>query len=160
MGAAKVIVSGRKPFKLEIAKTIGADIVVDATKEDLVESVMRETEGKGVSVVLETSGNSDVINQCAFVVKQFAYIILLGFYEENVKDFDIDKLVTKQAHIQGILGEYGLPQQVMDIMVKSKISLKPLITHRFLFDEAIEAMKTANEKNDTKIKMLVKVSEE
>ena len=43
-------------------------------------------------------------------------------------------------------------------MEKGKISLKPLITHRFKFGEAIEAMRTENEKNDTEIKMLVEIA--
>jgi threonine dehydrogenase-like Zn-dependent dehydrogenase len=43
-------------------------------------------------------------------------------------------------------------------MKENKISLKPLVTHRFKFYEAIEAMKTADEKNDTKIKMLIEIS--
>jgi 2-desacetyl-2-hydroxyethyl bacteriochlorophyllide A dehydrogenase len=157
MGAEKIFVSGRKPYKLNVAKTMGADRTINVTTEDLTGIVMKETGGKGVDIVIDTSGNPDAFNQCIDVVAQGGVIILIGFYENNLKDFDIDKLVTKSIRLQGILGEFGLPQQVIDIMEKEKISLKPLITHRFRFDEAIEAMKTANEKNDTKIKMLVEI---
>lgn len=159
MGAAKVILSGRKPYKLEVGETMGANVVINATKEDLIGIVMEETGGKGVNVVIETSGNANVVNQCIDLVKPGGIIALIGFYEETVKNFDIDKIVTKQIHFQGILGEFGLPKKVIDIMVREKISLKPLITHRFKFDEAIDAMKTADEKNDTKIKMLVEITQ-
>lgn len=159
MGAARVIISGRKEIKLDVAVTMGADVTINATKEDLVGIVMKETGGKGVDVVLETSGNADAINRSVDTVKHGGIVALIGFYEDNVKDFDIDKLVTKRVCFQGILGEFGLPQEVINIMVKEKISLIPLITHRFKFEKAIDAMRTANEKNDTKIKMLVEIGQ-
>jgi 2-desacetyl-2-hydroxyethyl bacteriochlorophyllide A dehydrogenase len=158
MGAEKIFISGRKPYKLNVGKNMGAEVTINATKEDLIKIVMEETGGKGADIVLETSGNTDVFSQCIDVVTRGGMVTLIGFYDKNLNDFDIDKLVTKQVHLQGILGEFGLPQQVINIMEKEKISLKPLITHRFRFGEAIEAMKTANEKNDTKIKMLVEIA--
>jgi 2-desacetyl-2-hydroxyethyl bacteriochlorophyllide A dehydrogenase len=159
LGAEKVIISGRKDYKLDIGRNMGADVAINSTKKDLCKIIMDETGGKGIDVILETSGNVEVIEQCLEAIAFGGSISLIGFYEENVIDFDIDRLVTKRVQLNGILGEYGLPLQVISIMEQKKISLKPLITHRFIFDEAIEAMRTANEKNDTKIKMLVKIGQ-
>jgi len=160
MGAAVVMISGRKEFKLQVGKAMGADAAINATKEDLAEIVMRKTGGLGADVVIETSGNEDAVSGCIDAVRTGGIISLIGFYENNVKDFDIDRIVTRAVTLKGILGEYGAPQGVIDIIENEKISLKPLITHRFKFSEAIEAMNTANEKNDTKIKKLVEISEE
>jgi len=159
MGAAVVMVSGRKEFKLQVGKAMGANAVINATKEDLVELVMKETGGMGVDVVIETSGNATAISGCLEAVRTGGIIALIGFYENNVKDFDIGKIVTKNITIKGIIGEFGAPQGVIELIKKDHISMKSLITHRFMFSEAIDAMKTAGEKNDTKIKMLVKIAE-
>ncbi|NLZ54768.1 MAG: alcohol dehydrogenase catalytic domain-containing protein [Thermoanaerobacteraceae bacterium] len=80
-GARKVFLSGRKAFKLEKGQQMGADAVVNVTNEDLKDFIMKNTEGKGVDVIIETSGNIKVINQCMELVKNSATIVLIGFYE-------------------------------------------------------------------------------
>lgn len=42
--------------KFEFARNIGADVVIDYTKDDYISAIMRETEGRGVDVVLDTIG--------------------------------------------------------------------------------------------------------
>jgi 2-desacetyl-2-hydroxyethyl bacteriochlorophyllide A dehydrogenase len=160
MGAGKVFISGRKPFKLAVALQMGADFAVNSVEEDLAGIIRRETDGKGVDAVIETSGNIHVINSCMDLVRSRGIIALIGFYEKNHKDFNIDALVMKAATMKGILGDFGTPREVIDMRLKGNFSFKPLITHVFRLDEAIWAMKTAEERNDTKIKMLVKVSED
>ena len=156
-GAAKVLLSGRKKFKLDVGKTVGADAVVNVTKEDLRDFIMKNTEDKGVDVIIETSGNIEILNQCLDVAKPKALIALIGFYEKNLNDFNIDKFVVNRLQMKGILAELGLVQEVIGMMASESLNLKSLITHKLKFNEAIEAMRTANEKNDTKIKMLVEI---
>jgi len=158
MGIGKVIISGRKPYKLEVAKTMGADVAVNVTKEDLKETVMRETNGKGADIIVETSGNINTPNQCVEMIKTGGFIALVGFYEMRLDGFHIDAFVMKAALMRGITGELGLPRQVIDLMVREKISLKPLITHRFRFEEVVRVFETAGRLNDTKIKMMVEMS--
>jgi L-iditol 2-dehydrogenase len=156
-GAGRVLLSGRKPSKLAVGKAMGADAVVNVTEEDLAGFVKKHTAGKGVDSVLETSGNIQTVSQCLSVVAQRGIIALIGFFETALNGFNIDALVFKEVQLQGIMGEFGLAEQVIEIMAQRKMSLKPLITHRIPFDAAINAMKTANEKSETKIKMLVEV---
>jgi Threonine dehydrogenase and related Zn-dependent dehydrogenases len=157
MGAGKVMISGRKPYKLEVAELMGVDVIINSTSQDLKTAVLKETDGKGANVIIETSGNIAVINQCADILKYGGIMALIGFYEANLHDFNIDKFVMKCAQMKGILGELGMPQDVINMRQKGNFSFRPLITHTFDFDDAIEAMRTAEEKNDTKIKMLVKI---
>ena len=79
MGVKKLIISGRKPYKLDIAKKVGADTAVNVTCEDLKEIVMKETGGKGVDIVIETSGNIGTLNQCVQLVRKKGMIALIGF---------------------------------------------------------------------------------
>ncbi len=157
MGASRIIVGGRKPFKLDAARVMGADLTVDVTKEDLAAAVFKETEGKGVDIVLETSGNISTISQCIDAVQRAGFIGLIGFYDINLHDFNIDKFVMKSLHMKGILGEFGLPQEVINLREKGAFSLKPLITHRYGFDEAINAFLEAKDLNDTRLKMMVQI---
>ncbi|MDR3644692.1 MAG: alcohol dehydrogenase catalytic domain-containing protein [Clostridia bacterium] len=157
-GASKVIVSGRKPFKLDVARQVGADEVINATQEDLVEFVMKVTGDAGVDAVIETSGDANLLNQCVAAAKQGAPIVLIGFFESRLNDFDIAQFMMKRQHLYSALGKIGLAREIGGILASGKINVHPLITHRFCFEDTIDAMKSAGERNDTKIKMMVQIS--
>ena len=83
-GASKVIVAGRRDFKLELAKKFGADITVNTSKEDLVARVMEITDGEGVDVVLETSGAVEMLHTAVEVAKSGCRISCVAFYEKPI----------------------------------------------------------------------------
>lgn len=158
VGVPKVLLSGRKQYKLAIGKKMGADSIVDITKENLKDFIMENSEGKGVDAVIETSGNIETITQSLEVLRPKGILSLIGFYETTLNHFPIDQLVLNQLQIKGTAGEFGLIQEVTEMISSCGLDLKPIITHRFKFNEAVEAIKTAKNKNDTKIKMLVVMS--
>jgi Threonine dehydrogenase and related Zn-dependent dehydrogenases len=158
LGAGKVVVSGRKRSKLLVGKAMGADAAIETTSKDLEEAVLEATGGKGVNTVIETSGNIITINQCINVLQKKGTLMLIGFYEAMLDSFNIDRFVTNQLVVKGIMGEFGLTQKIIDIMAEDRLNLKPLITHRYKFDEAVNVMKNASELNANKIKILVEMN--
>ncbi len=156
MGIPRVLLSGRKQYKLDIGKRMGADITVDITKESLQDAVRTNTGGKGVDAVVETSGNIPAVTESVNLLKTKGVLSLLGFYETDLDHFPIDKLVLGQLQIKGTAGEFGTIQEVIRL-ISDGLDLKPMITHRFGFDEAVEAIRTAKDKNDTKIKMMIEM---
>ena len=158
LGAGKIYVAGRKASKLDVAKTIGADEVVNSTEQDLTKEIMRLTDGRGVDLVWEASGNPDVINDCIMCTAKNGDIALLGFYEEDVPSFDVDRIVTKSITMKGILGMLGLLEQTVNLLSINKKLLAPLLTHTFPFEDVIRVFETADDKADTKIKMLIKIA--
>jgi len=70
LGASPVILTGTRERRLEMGKRLGADHVVDVTKEDAVAAVARLTGGKGVHYVLECSGAPNALNEAARMVNR------------------------------------------------------------------------------------------
>ncbi len=60
-GAAKVILSEPSEKRRELAKHLGADIVIDPTKEDFVEAVLESTRGMGAKLYLEATGLPQIV---------------------------------------------------------------------------------------------------
>ncbi len=156
-GVKKLLLAGRKDGKLEVGKIMGADITVNVTKESLKDIVMRETDGEGVSAVIETSGAISSINEALDYIADSGIISLIGFYEKELNGFNIDKVVLGKIQIRGVAGE-PVMQEVIDLMASGALKLKPLITHKVSFDEAIDAFINITEKNESKIKILVEVT--
>ena len=157
---AKVILAGRTDGKLEIGKKLGADITVNIRRENLEELILRETDGLGCDLVLETSGNMDAVNQCVRLCCYGGVASLIGFYEKPIDAFPIDVLVGKKVTVAGVMGNYGVPAEVIRILEEDKIDLTPIITHIISMDELPEAMMNPASLPGDRIKVLVKMGQE
>lgn len=156
-GFKTIILSGRKQGKLEIGKAMGADIVINVIKEDIKSFIFEMTSGIGVDAIIETSGNISSINPCLDILKPKGILALVGFYETNLGDFNVDKLVINAIQIKGIVGEFGYIPGIIGMISTQGLDLKPMITHRFKFAEAVDAIRTAGGINDTRVKMMVEM---
>lgn len=159
-GADKVILSGRKDGKLEVGRTMGADICINTTREAMEEIVSQETNGAGVDVIVETSGNVKLIPEVLRMAANGAYIGLIGFYEREVTNFAIDEIVMKSLSVRGVMGEFEMPGELLEILATGKMQLKPMISHIIPFEQTAEVMKHADDYADTKIKILAEVAGE
>ena len=157
-GADQVVLSGRSDEKLEIGKKMGADVVLNVTKESLAEYMSRQPDGFGFDVVIETSGNIDTIPECLKVAKYCGQVGLIGFYEKTVPDFEIDDIVMNSLSVKGIMGRFGMPKTMLSILQTGKIDLKPLITHQIPFEETADAMQDMSRFGRNRIKLMVSVS--
>ena len=156
-GADKVLLGGRTEEKLAVGRTMGADGCVNTRKTNVVGLVQKETAGKGVDAVIETSGNVAVIPDILAAAAPGAQISLIGFYEKGVPDFPIDDIVTKSLWVGGVMGEFGTPAEVLEILKTGKLDLKPLITHVIPFGRTADVMTNISQYRD-RIKIMVKIA--
>ena len=77
-GASMVIVSEIVDYREELAKKMGADYIIDPTRNDLPKKIKELTNGEGVDVVLEMSGHPDAIEQGFRSIKKAGRYSLLG----------------------------------------------------------------------------------
>lgn len=157
---AKVILVGRTDGKLEIGRKLGADVTINARREDVVEAVQRETNGLGAEMVLETSGNLDAVNQCVLSACYGGTVSFIGFYESGIDAFPIDVVVSRKITVGGVMGDYGTPAQVIRILEKDKIDLKPIISHVITMDELPGVMMNPGRLQGDRIKVMVRIAED
>ncbi len=157
-GINKVLLSGRNPFKLDIAKTMGADIIIDC-KNNSVGKVTREHTGTGADLVIECSGNISTIEDAVDAVRPGGHISLIGFYEKQLNDFKIDNFVMKSATIMGVMGKFGAPKRVIDIMQKNNIDLSPLITQECTLEQAAQVIAQKDGADNRRIKTIISINE-
>lgn len=143
-GAGNVIVIGRNPVKLEIAKKLGVTGIINSKECNVSEEILKITGGKYADYILECSGNADVIQTMFQIAAQKAMIAAIGFYERKISDFDIDSMVSKEITITGIMGEYGNLEAVLKIMEKNDLKLKNIITDIVSFNDCDKAFQPEN----------------
>jgi threonine 3-dehydrogenase len=145
MGARTVIAVEPNDYRLDLAKRMGADVVVDPAGEDPVRAVLAATEGHGAEVVLEMSGNARAIDQGTRMLARGGRMSLLGLPDGPVPLDLTDQVIFKEARLQGITGRemFRTWEQTQILLGSGLVDVQPVLTHRFplaRFAEAFEVM--------------------
>jgi threonine 3-dehydrogenase len=145
-GATRVIASDVSPYRLELAREMKADAVIDVSREDFVARVQELTDGRGLDGVLEMSGNPKAMRDGLRALRNGGRLSLLGLPTEPF-DLEWNELVIfKGITLQGIVGRrmYETWDQLDQLLRSGRLDLRPAITHTMpmeRFDEAIALLR-------------------
>jgi threonine 3-dehydrogenase len=135
-GAKKVVTVEPSPFRLDLARRLGSDAVVNPTSDNVKHRVMDETGGEGADVVLEMSGNATAIGQSLQVLRSGGFLSLLGIPSRPVVLDLADGVIFKGATVQGISGRrmFETWYQTRGFL-DSGMDLSAVITHELPLSE-------------------------
>jgi L-iditol 2-dehydrogenase len=126
-GASKVLVADIDRTRLETAKSVGADETLLLSGNDLVKEILRQTEGRGVDLVLEAVGRQETIAASIASVRKGGTVTLIGNISPEVK-IPLQAVVSRQIRLQGSCASSGEYPQAMELLANGKIKVKSLIT--------------------------------
>jgi L-iditol 2-dehydrogenase len=156
LGAHPVILTGTRDNRLERGMELGADHVVNVTKEDPVAAVHRLSGGKGADYVLECSGAPNAVNEAARMVNRGGKICLAAFPHEPVP-VDIAHIVRNNIYLYGIRGEgKSATHRAEAFMRQKRFDARKIHTHTFALDDLPTALRYAKDRVDDAIKVVVK----
>ena len=157
LGASPVILTGTRDARLETGRRLGADHVVNVTREPAVETVRRLNGGKGVDYVIECSGAPDAINEAARMCNRGAKICLAAFPHDPAL-IDVAHIVRNNIYLYGIRGEGRSATHRAEAFMREKRFDATLIhTHTFAFENLIEALRYARDRVEDAIKVVVAI---
>jgi 2-desacetyl-2-hydroxyethyl bacteriochlorophyllide A dehydrogenase len=155
LGAQPVILTGTRDSRLAMGKKLGADHVVNVSREDPVEAVMRITGGKGVNYVLECSGAANALNEAGRMVNRGGRICLAAFPHEPVM-VDLAHLVRNNIYVFGIRGEgKSATHRAAALIAQRRFEAKLIHTHTFPLAEVPTAIRYARDRVEDAIKVVV-----
>lgn len=140
-GASRILVVDRVPERLELARRLGADHIVDFSKTDPVEEIMRLTDGRGVDVAIEALGTQATFEAGLRVLRPGGRLSSLGVYSGDLK-------IPLDAFAAG-LGDHTIVtslcpggkermRRLMAVIESGRVDLGAMVTHRYKLDD-IEA---------------------
>ena len=155
MGARTVIMVGRR-HRLQVAREIGADFVIDFEKEDPVKRIMEITGGIGADEVLECAGAEITPMQCVNSVRKGGKINLTGFFEdEKVKLPSITKMVLDEILMVGSRANPNVSEEVLNLFAAGVINGEKVVSHHFPLEKYPEALDTFVNRKDGAIKVVI-----
>ena len=148
-GATKVIASDVNPKRLALAEKMGAHVVINAAKEDVVKTVIAETGNEGADVVCEMSGVPSALHQAFAAVRLGGRVQLLGIPKGDVPINFADEIIFKGITIYGVIGRkmYQTWHQMRRYLTAGQFDPRPVITHKFplaKIEDALAAIRSGD----------------
>jgi 2-desacetyl-2-hydroxyethyl bacteriochlorophyllide A dehydrogenase len=141
IGAGPIFITGLKrdePFRLAMAKKLGADVIINVESENVRQKVAELTDGIGVDVVLENSGSVEPIEESLDIVRKGGKVLWAGGgIRGGIKaSVDTYKIIVKEIDVKGEISQ--IPYDWLTAIYLTKtgaVQLKPLVTHVFSLEE-------------------------
>ena len=134
-GARHVVITDVNPYRLELAKKMGATLALDVRKETIAGAQKNQGMKEGFDVGLEMSGNSAAFRDMLANMSHGGKIAMLGIPEKEMA-IDWNTVVFNMLTIKGIYGrEMYETWYKMTVMLQSGLRIDPVITHRFHYTE-------------------------
>ncbi|MGI6666545.1 MAG: zinc-dependent alcohol dehydrogenase [Bacillota bacterium] len=153
-GAGKVIAVDMLPYRLEMAKRMGADYTVDASISNAPEEIRRITGGSGADVTIEAVGVKDTLLSAIASTRNGGKCSVVGLFGKPF-ELPIHTMGHQGLRLQmSVVNMVDVPRLVGLIRDK-KIDLLPLITHKFPLAEAERAYEVFDKKMEGCVKVIL-----
>lgn len=157
-GASVVIGVDRLTARLDMATRMGADHVVDASRVDPVEEIMRLTAGRGVDAAIEALGTQETFEAALRVLRPGGTLSSLGVYSR-------DLTIPLSAFAAG-LGDHRIVttlcpggkermRRLMSVVASGRVDAAALVTHRYRLDDIEAAYELFANQRDGVLKVAV-----
>ena len=155
LGAARVICAGTRPSRLELARRLGADHVINVRDADPAEAVLAITGGAGADLTIDCSGSPAVPELFPKVTKRGGKILVVAFYPAPVT-LDLSAVVRKDITIYTSRGEGGNNvKRAVALAAAAKLRGADMVTHRFALADIAEALRVVRERDGDPVKVVV-----
>ena len=146
-GARYVVTTDMNPYRLELARKMGASIALNVAEKSIKETQEELGMKEGFDVGLEMSGSGQAFKDMIENMAHGGKIALLGIPTEDLA-IDWNILIFNMLTIKGIYGrEMYETWYMMQSMIRTGLDINPVITHRYHFSEfeaAFEVMRSGN----------------
>ncbi len=154
-GCSKVISTDIIQGKLDLASSYGM-VPVNIKKQDLMDVVKKETGGWGVDIIFEASGNEAAIAGIFQPLCPGGKVVFIGMPVEPVP-VDIVAAQAKEARMETIFRYANIYPRAVALLGSGKINVKPLITDRYKFADAIKAFEYAANPQPRSVKTIIEM---
>jgi len=144
-GAKKVMLFDVSPERLQMAERVSPDVSIDSSKDDAIERVMHETDGRGAEIVIVACSSGKAQEQGLKMVAKRGIVDFFGGLPKDQPYIQFDSNLPHYREFY-VVGNHGSAprhnQLALDLLGSGRIDAKQLITHRLPIEKTLEGIKT------------------
>lgn len=153
LGASRIYAAEVDPYRMEKAKELGADAVINPMEEDISERILELTHGIGVRAVCETSGNIKAMEKGFDCLAKGGRYVFSSMPSKKL-EVDIAKYIVQRELV--MTGCYGRQMfqtwhTAFELLATKKVNLNKIITHRFNLEQYAEAFEVVLSRKSGKV---------
>jgi threonine 3-dehydrogenase len=146
-GASWVAAIDKNPLRLELAEKMGADLLLNVEKDNIVRSILDHTDGRGVDGMLEMSGHPQAFRDGFEALANGGRVSLLGIPSAPLEIDVAKEIIFRGATVQGINGRmiFDTWYRMEALLLSGKLDIRPVITHVLGwsdFEKAVELQRS------------------
>lgn len=126
-GCSPVVAVDVAPERLELARRLGADAVLDPGTGDLRTRVLELTHGRGADAAVEAVGTTEAIRSAVAAVRKGATLALIGNLRPEV-ELPLQSIVTREISVNGSCASRGEYPAALDLLARKAIEVDALIS--------------------------------
>ena len=157
MGAAKVVIFDLVDERLKVARSVGADLAVNAGREDPAEVVKAETDGLGADVVIEAVGLPATWEKAFELVRRGGTVLEFGGCPPGTS-VEVSTELLHYGEVRLLGSFHATPREfevALSLIASGTIRVRPLITSRRRLAELHDVMRSlVEEKKDLKVAVI------
>ncbi|MED7788390.1 NAD(P)-dependent alcohol dehydrogenase [Francisella sp. 19X1-34] len=153
-GCSEVIIVDVSKAKLEMLEQYDGIITLNSNEQDVLEFINEKTNSRGVDIVFECCGVKSVIDNICKPAKPGGKVIFVGMPNDTV-NLDIVAMQVKELKFESVFRYCNMFPRSINLIASGKINLKPLITKKFSFKDAIHACEYAKNEGATNMKVMI-----
>jgi L-iditol 2-dehydrogenase len=156
MGVDEIIAADLFPNRLENARRMGAASVIDSSKQDLIQEVLRRTDGLGANFVFETAGSQKTASMSIDLVAPGGKIVMVGnIYGET--PFRFLAANDKEVDILSVFRYVNIYPMAIKAVASGRIGIRHMISEIFPFEKTQDAFCRAVDAKAEVIKVAIKL---
>ena len=152
---AQVIAVDREPYRLEVARRLGADQVIDAATTDARKAIRGLTEGWGADYTVEAVGRPETLTAGLLAAAPGGTVSVVGVFPEPVL-VPIPRMMARNVSLSVGMGNLRHVRELVGLLGSDRLDLTPIITHRLPLDEVVRGYEIFEQKLDGAIKVLLR----
>jgi L-iditol 2-dehydrogenase len=158
LGAQSVLITDISKFRLEIAKNVGIDHIVNPIRQNLSEEIVKVYGSDKADLIIECVGSNQTIDEAISNARKGTSIIIVGVFGHK-PTVDLALIQDRELRLIGTLMYQTKDYlQAIELVQSGKVQLKPLMTNHFTFDDYDKAYRYIEEKKDEVMKVFVDIN--
>lgn len=157
LGAKAVMITDLSDYKLDKARACGIDHTVNTSREDLDQAVITHFGRDRADLMIECVGAQETVTQAVAVARKGTTIVIVGVFAKKPV-VDLGLVQDRELSIVGTL-MYQKPdyETAIELVQQGKMHLGELITHRFEFEDYLDAYHAIEDSGGKYMKVMIEL---
>ncbi|MDN4075370.1 2,3-butanediol dehydrogenase [Fictibacillus terranigra] len=158
-GASKVFVVDLSEERRNLARKIGADVILNPAEVDAVQEIKRLTNDLGVEVSFDAAGVEPTLNGAIQSTRFDGQVVIISIWEATAS-IPPNELVLKERDMIGVLAYRNIFPSVIKLISQGQMKAEDLITKKIMIDDIVQEGFEALVNDKSHVKILVKPRED